>query len=157
MYSNGLIITTAIMLTGFLLYLNVDAIDIPYGLRVNRSNSLPYWVFMSSSKHLDTIQRGTFVSFYLPSTNTKLAKKVVGLPGDLVNVESEDIYVNNTLVGPICSETPSGKTLAPNAIDVIPDGCLFVSGDHPQSFDSRYANFGLLRITDIQDVLWPLF
>ena len=44
---------------------------------------------------------------------------------------------------------PKSDTIAPGGTPV-PEGYAFVVGTHPNSFDSRYKEFGLVKISDIQ-------
>ena len=134
-----------------------SAWDLPFGLRINRSNSLPHTLYVSVKATKDSFFRGALISFFHPYVNAKLAKRVCGLPGDAVAVRWHHVYVNETCVGPLFDVTPSGKALHPIDISIVPEGYLFVRGDHPESFDSRYAECGLIPIDSVQERLCPLF
>jgi hypothetical protein len=84
--------------------------------------------------------------FELPnhSRMPHLLKKVMGLPGDKVSVRDNKVFINDLLIGPLFKETSTGNPLIPIQHQIIPDHCLFLSGTHPRSFDSRYLEFGLL-------------
>lgn len=71
-----------------------------------------------------------------------VGKKVAGLPGDLVETRGDDVFINNKLVGsynPIVMEKLKAKGFAPLVFNKrLEHGEVFVMGDLPRSFDSRY-------------------
>ena len=126
-----------------------------FGLRKNVSDSLPFKWFISFK--LDAIRRNDYVAFYHEQHGVILAKKMTGIPGDSIAVRDDHVFVNHQDCGGILKQSPSGRTLTPIRENIIPEGFVFVSGTHKDSFDSRYAEFGLMRIEDLQEVLWPIF
>jgi conjugal transfer pilin signal peptidase TrbI len=61
----------------------------------------------------------------------------VTVTGDLVRINGEVIaHVKHVL--------ESGDVLAPIASGEIPPGHYYLAGEHPDSYDSRYASFGLI-------------
>lgn len=94
-------------------------------------------------------------------TKKPLAKRVIGLPGDLMERGGEGIRLipKNTNLSPILllllKQTSKGDPLTPLSLFSIPEGYVFVAGDHPKSFDSRYEEFGLVSIENIDGrALW---
>lgn len=92
------------------------------------------------------------------ATETNFAKRVLGLPGDRVlqnNAETRIIIRNaskrklEAIKLPLLTHTKEGKLLTPLGAPVIPEGYVFVGGDHPRSFDSRYEEFGLVPFAKI--------
>ena len=79
-------------------------------------------------------------------------KRVVGLPGDTVHVEGQNVFINATPVGFAKPRTRSGEPLEPIAPGPIPPGRYYVQGTHPDSFDSRYRVNGLIRTEQIVGV-----
>lgn len=83
-----------------------------------------------------------------------LAKRVLGLPGDQIQKEENTIKVvpqtHQPLLLPLLDQTSQGEVLMPLSLAVIPEGYVFVAGDHPKSFDSRYEEFGLVPIEKIK-------
>ena len=81
-------------------------------------------------------QRGDVIVFRLPDAESYLVKRIIGIPGDLV--ESVDGRVR--LSGRFPAEAylaPGEKTLSIRP-EVIPAGCYYVLGDHRlNSLDSR--------------------
>lgn len=85
-----------------------------------------------------------------------LAKRILGLPGDQVKKEGNGIKVIpqgkdvSPFVLPLLKQTSKGDPLTPLSLTTIPEGYVFVAGDHPKSFDSRYKEFGLVLIETIK-------
>lgn len=87
---------------------------------------------LSSSKQHVTSAR-------LPHRNDLFVKRVVAVPGDIIEVRLTGVYVNGIKIDEIVPNSPAVAPLS------IPDGYIFVVGDNPsKSLDSRY--WGLLPI-----------
>lgn len=127
-----------------------------YGLRINQSESLPQKIFLS--REAGYLYRGIYVSFSHPKfPNILIAKQVIGLPGDSIEVRNSQIFVHDTYLGDIKERSNSGKIYTPISHKRIPTGYLFLSSTHEDSFDSRYEEFGLIPQEAIIEELWPLF
>jgi conjugal transfer pilin signal peptidase TrbI len=136
-------------------YLTCSWLTDQFGIAFNQSNSLPYYVFIKST--LKDIQKGQYVLLHHPKSDVKIAKEIVGLPGDLIQFQGGHILVNSRDIGPVIEKSKSGKQYMPIQAGVIPEGFYFVHATHPESFDSRYAEFGLVQLEQLEALLWPLF
>jgi len=80
-------------------------------------------------------------------------KRVIGLPGETVEVKDGAVYVDGTkLVEPYVYDQQPTTTMGATERWVIPNGELFVLGDHREaSADSRA--FGPIPMTDVLGVV----
>ncbi len=112
-----------------------------------------------------SIHRGDIVSIqgHTPQYvgNHLFTKRVVGLPGDQIirtetRLEIKAQYSSVSTIFPLLEHTKEGQVLTPLSVHVIPEGTLFVAGDHPRSFDSRYKEFGLVPMEKVwgKAILW---
>jgi signal peptidase I len=140
----------------------------------NISNSLEgirYILFLKTASNgfiaSPTLKRGDIVSIqgYEPAYVGKkpFAKRVLGLPGDLIFKDKKEItivsktlafknsmskaamsMISEPVILPLLEKTSEGKPLTPLLATSVPEGYVFVTGDNPNSFDSRYEEFGLV-------------
>lgn len=82
--------------------------------------------------------------------NKMLIKRVIGLPGDTVEILNGRIYVNGEMLEedyilePYTNEADAGNYFK------VPEGCVFAMGDNRGvSLDSRYERIGYVEIDDI--------
>ena len=122
--------------------------------------------------HFDSYSRGDIVVFNpvrreacsasavvtLPGS-TPYIKRVIGEPGDLIELRDGDVYVNGGLLPePYVGGLETGP---PDTAWVVPQGRLFVMGDNrPGSIDSRSDQIGTICLNDVigRALLryWPL-
>ncbi len=121
----------------------------------NVSESLPFSYFFGYK--INEPERGMYVAFEHPKAEILLAKRVAGLPEDFISIRDEQVFINGIYYGHIQNKSPSGISLSPIQEGSIPKGYVYVVGSHPSSFDSRYAEFGLIAISQLKERLWPLF
>lgn len=119
-----------------------------FGICINKTDSLPYKVFIS--RPLETLRKFSFVSLHHNATPNLLVKQVVGLAGDEIKYEGNHLFVNEYDCG-------TAHKLTPIQTGKIPEGYVFLHATHKDSFDSRYQEFGLIPMTQLEEELWPIF
>jgi conjugal transfer pilin signal peptidase TrbI len=92
-----------------------------------------------------------------------MIKKVAGMAGDRLVYDKEgNLWVNALWIGRALKigkhkkSAKDGRQLNPIKPGVIPAGKVFVVGNHERSFDSRYAELGLIPETALQGRLLAL-
>lgn len=120
-----------------------------YGLRYNTSESLPYTFYVSMPA--TTPEKWQTMDFRLNKSHATFVKIVAGIPGDRIENKNHKIYVDDSEIGNLL------EGYEPIAEGIIPEGFYFMWGTHPHSFDSRYAEFGLVPKNAIKERLCPIF
>ena len=99
----------------------------------------PCFVFSSRVAYWNhTPQRGDIVLFYRGNgEKTVYAKRVIGLPGDVIDIVHGQTYINDELLDePYLAETPDP---AVELRFIVPEGSYFMMGDNRNhSYDSRH-------------------
>ncbi len=91
---------------------------------------------------------GDIIVFKYPSDpRYHYIKRVIGLPGDSIEIKNEEVYVNGQKLNePYINE----KTLMDFKLDKVPEGTVFVMGDNRNwSRDSRYPDVGPVPFKNI--------
>ena len=109
-----------------------------FGFRVAYGINLNLFGYEISEKFKDP-ERFDIVIFKYPDDPSQLfVKRVIGLPGETVNIVDGKVYINDSeepLDDSFCPETPEGS-FGPYT---VPEGCYFMLGDNRNhSMDSRY-------------------
>ena len=132
-----------------------------YQFALNMTESLRGSVFLIDKSHKCAL-KGELVAFTwknappIPDGITVI-KRVLGVTGDTVRVRNRDIFINGTFIGHSKERARTGEPLEAIAECVIPENHFFAAGDHPDSFDSRYAPPGLISTDAIKGqafLLW---
>ena len=107
-----------------------------------------------------TIQTGEVCGMY--AQGRLILKRVIGLPGDVVNMDAGgNVYVNGTrLPEPYVSQKAVG-TCDLSFPFTVPEDSLFVLGDHREtSIDSRSSLIGCVQVNQVMGEvvarIWPL-
>jgi signal peptidase I len=111
------------------------------GTNMQPSFSVDQYVMVNKSAYLfRTIERGDVVVFHNPrDTNQDFIERVVGLPGDTIQIDSTTIKINGTLLNEPYVKVPTNP-LADSW--KVPANQYFVLNDNRQiTDDSRAGNF----------------
>lgn len=106
-------------------------------------------------------KQGQIVVFPVQTEDGKelYIKRVVGLPGDVIDIKDGQVYINNKKQNQ--DFTADGYTPGNVKDFKVPEGEIYVLGDNRVvSIDSRYEEVGTVKIDDITGVavlrIWPL-
>jgi len=85
----------------------------------------------------ENLETGDLIVFDSEETGDKLIKRLIGKPGDSVEIADDGtVSVNGTVLKEDYVKNPGGKSSVKYK---VPEGCYFVLGDNrSNSFDSRY-------------------
>lgn len=93
-------------------------------------------------------QRGEMVTFSHPETGEELIKRVIGLPGETVEITGGHVYVDGRLLDE--SSYLPALAIEDYAAIVVPDDSVFVLGDdRAASMDSRDPAVGCVKLSKI--------
>ncbi|WP_102398971.1 signal peptidase I [Haloimpatiens massiliensis] len=97
----------------------------------------------------EKLQRGDVVVFYSKELKVMLIKRLIGLPGDKIDVgEDGTIYLNGEKKAEAYVKNPGGK--ANVSFQVPKDKYLFMGDNRANSLDARYWNNKYIDKADIK-------
>jgi len=146
-------------LSAITLYL-ITLLSQRFQVMVNVSHSLPFQVGILIKP--PSFGKGQWVAFHPPASalhgrSDILVKIISGIPGDNVTHCDDTVIVNDELIGSVQTRTKNNIPLHPGFSGEITDNYYFVSSPHPDSFDSRYREVGLIHQSQLLGrvvVLW---
>ncbi len=102
------------------------------------------------TKHLrsfNNVKRGDIIVFYSNELKQDLIKRVIGLPGDVVDIRKNGtVYLNQKKLDEPYVENPGGSS----GIFIVPEGKYFMLGDNRAfSKDSRHFKEPFISQKDI--------
>ena len=102
----------------------------------------------------DEIKRYDILIFTLPNEpNTTYIKRVIGLPGETVEVKNGKVYVDGVEMDDSFTNGPMNRR--GDGVYPVPEGCYFFLGDNRnQSKDSRFWKEKYIPIENIQAKAW---
>ncbi|ELC8443253.1 signal peptidase I [Clostridium perfringens] len=116
-------------------------------------------IFATRVHNLSNVKRGDMIVFYSKEFDKKMIKRLIGLPGDKVEIKEDGIvYVNSKEMQEDYIEYQGGKS---NMIFEVPKGkYLFFGDNRNNSEDARYWNNKYIDGDEIlgkaQVRVWPL-
>lgn len=107
---------------------------------------------------LETPKTGDIIVLKPPKDTRKYIKRVIGAPGDSVEVRNSKVYVNGMELKELYINE---KTLQDYSLTDVPAGMLFVMGDNRNySKDSRDPDVGFIPLKNVVGkaifIFWPL-
>ena len=113
-----------------------------------------YLIISNFAYQLDEPERGDIIVFRHPRSELNLIKRVIGLPGDTVEIQNGVVRVNgNALDEPYIQAPPTYSSSW-----VVPEGQYFVLGDNRNNSSDSHA-WGFLPLDHILGkallVYWP--
>ena len=128
-----------------------------YGIHI--PNEIPFTgikLFPNIRFFTSTPKRNDIIVFKFPRDESRdFIKRVIGLPGDKIQIAKQKVYINDQLYeDPFAwhTEQPGDEPYAPRddfGPTLVPDGHLFMMGDNREnSQDSRF--WGFLNIENIR-------
>ena len=121
-------------------------LSMTYSVGINISESISPRVLLVKKGVMP--ERGEIAAFRPPANphhNTyQFFKYVSGVAGDVVERDGLSFSVAGHFVGVAKTQTSKGEPLEATPAGVIPPNHYFMSGTHPDSYDSRYKEIGLV-------------
>lgn len=105
-------------------------------------------ILVSRIYNFNNIKRGDIIVFYSNELHQKLVKRLIGLPGDTVEIkEDHTVWINNKKLDEPYVKNNGGKIGAYK----VPENQYFFLGDNrADSLDSRYWTNSFISSNDIQ-------
>lgn len=127
---------------------------------LNLTDSLPGTIFLIDKRTFPSL--GEFVAFRWENDwpyprGSIFVKRLTGIPGASVTASDRSYFVDGREVGFAKEYSKTGVPLKPGPTGVIPMGHYFVSADHPDSLDSRYALTGWVADDQVLGLAMRLF
>ncbi len=94
--------------------------------------------------------------FFQREVNTRLVKRVIGLPGDEINIRDGKVFLNGKELAEDYAQQPTYPKDSIQYPFTVPDGQYFVIGDNRgMSYDSR--DLGCIKREQIEGRVWIRF
>lgn len=109
------------------------------------------------SRYASLPERGNIIIVHYPNMDGTYVKRVIGLPGETVEVRDSTVYINGV---PLQEDYVSSEPYADMEPVIVPEDTVFVMGDNrAHSMDSRASYIGPIARSEIIGhglfVLWP--
>lgn len=150
-FKNWMIAVACFAMTLHAFYTLVDNVHVV----INRSDSLPIKTFLHLYRQYP--HKGDYTLVSSPWYGARLIKKVIAEAGEKVFYDQNGmLYVGSQQVGKVKNLSKTGRILTPLKEQVIPENYVFLYAPHDDSFDSRYAELGLVHKNALQGRAVPV-
>ena len=132
---------------------------LPAHISVTLTPSLEHRIFFLTEPESMNFKEGDYLLFHkqLDKAQTDQLLKMVGCaPGQLLRVANSEYYCGEKYLGHALANDSKGKPL-PRFIfnGPVPVGSLFMVGNHPRSYDSKY--FGFIHADSVFKKAYPIW
>jgi len=139
---------------------------IPSRIAITVTPSLKHRIYIftkvTPSTAAAAVKKGSYVNFMFhdprisDGKTQRVMKRVACVAGEILRVEDNYYYCGNEFIGKSKPLTRKGEPLRHFVYNgIIPKGKVFVSGDHIDSYDSRYWGFlDLSAVTGLGHPIW---
>lgn len=114
-------------------------------------------IVVKAAYHFSGPERGDIVIIHPPIAPQKQwVKRLIGVPGDTVEVKGGKVYVNGTSLNEPYLKSPPAYTLAPYK---VPSNNYFVMGDNRNNSTDSHYGWTVTRENIVGEVwlrIWPL-
>lgn len=136
-------------------FLSVGIVSNNVHIIVNRTESLPYKVFIQWVK--ETPKSGDYTLVFNAFHGGYLIKQIIGKEGDVLSYDKDkNLFIIKKQIGKIVSQTSDGRELHALTERLIPKNHVFLYASHERSFDSRYQEVGLVHKSRLEGRLVPV-
>lgn len=138
-----------IILTLALIFFTLSVSLLALGFTYNSTPSLPLGFYKTN--HSGNFSKNELITFKLKDYDIKFLKRIVASEGDLVEVNSQGVFINNIKAphSKIFSYTKFGQKIQYIPFNrVLKKDEIFVMGEIDESYDSRY--FGVLNLKELK-------
>ncbi|MGI6176705.1 MAG: signal peptidase I [Christensenellales bacterium] len=154
------VVAIAVAIGLFLRFFVVNFVQVQGNSMLQTLHPQNYVLVEKVSYYFTTPTRGDVVVLKLENVADHYIKRVIGLPGDVVEMTGGSTYINGEHL-----EEPYLNTQTPDVDDygpyTVPEGHVFVMGDNRYvSMDSRNPQVGMVPLNEIEGmarlIIWPL-
>lgn len=145
--------------------LSLWAVRDKYRVTWDLTKSLPYYVYVI--KVGEPAKKGDILAFHFHHRDvvpldpypegSVFTKIVAGSGGSDIESSDRNVRVDGVFVGYAKLKSKIGYELVPIASGKIPVGSYYVMAPHKDSYDSRYAQFGLVESRYVIGKAYPIF
>lgn len=101
-------------------------------------------------------KRFDIVVFERSDTGKQNIKRIIGLPGEILQIRDGTVYINDEPLDNPYTSTISLAGIAENSVELAEDEYFVIGDNADSSEDSRFSNIGNVPGTSIKGKLWMI-